>query len=62
MSLNCAEVVGKKRYAKADFISFQSRYKGKLKNGYFVNEISVLQFDPQYQVYLSQKHHLLVLI
>lgn len=46
-----AEIVGKKSiYIRGtNSIVFRSKYKGKLKNGYFVNEISVPNVSPQHQ-------------
>ena len=45
-----AEVVNKKIYYRGvDSVIFRSKLEGRLKNGYFVNEIFVPKVDPQYQ-------------
>jgi len=38
-----AEIVNKRNYYRRgqDFIQFRSQYKGKIKNGYFLNEIEI---------------------
>jgi hypothetical protein len=46
-----AEIVNKKSYyyRGLDVVRFRSKYEGKLRNGYFVNEIFVPEVDPKYQ-------------
>jgi hypothetical protein len=45
-----AEIVNPKTYIRGrDSITFRSRYTGKIKNGYFMNEIFVPLREPKYQ-------------